>query len=409
MRVILVSDYGHVNGGAAQVAISSARLLAKQGIPVVFACALGPISPQLDHPLIETHCLGETHIWAVRQPWRAAAQAIWNAAASQWLRTLIHESDPNQTVVHLHQWTKAFSPSVLAAATTSRLPFVVTLHDYFLSCPNGAYFIYPKQRPCTVQPMSATCWSTNCDSRSSAHKAVRLLRQVATVTAVRRRNTPLHVIHVSRRAAEVARPLLPPTCRHWVLQNPVNEALGTRITAEHNRAVVCVGRVTVEKGCVVVAQATARARMPLVVMGEGPALEQVREANPNADIRPWGDREAVERCFEEARVLALPSLWHETGGLVAQEAMARGVPAIVSTISGASDIVHRAQGPVVPPGDTGALTKALRELENDTFVRHLSEQAYHTMSTGPQRPGAHAEGLINIYRSILAEHQQEAV
>ncbi len=408
MHIVIVSDYGYVSGGAAQVAVKSAVALAERGIEVTFACALGPPSPELDRPGITVRCLGASNIWAVRQRWRAAAQGIWNTAASQWLKTLLHGCDPRETVVHMHQWTKAFSPSALGVAATCRLPFVVTLHDYFLSCPNGAYFVYPKQRPCTVQPMSVACWATDCDARSVTHKAVRLLRQVATGAAVRRRSSRLHVIHVSRRAADVARPLLPPSARHWILQNPVNEAVGPRITAEHNRAVVSVGRVTVEKGCVVLARAAARARMPLVVMGDGPALEQVRQANPDVHIRPWGDRAAVDRSFADARVVALPSLWYETGGLVVREAMARGVPAIVTTISGAADVVGDAHGLLVPPGDVDALTAALHRLRDDSLVRRLSEQAYRTMSSGPQRPAAHADGLVNIYRSILAEHQEQA-
>ncbi len=405
MHVVIVSDFGHVSGGAAQVAIKSACALADRGAQVSFACALGPPSVDLQRAGIAVHCLGSSNIWAVRQPWRAAAQGIWNIAAGAWFRQLLDGSRTHDTVVHLHQWTKAFSPSVLSVAAASGLPFVVTLHDYFLSCPNGAYFHYPRLRPCTLQPMSPACWTANCDSRSRAHKAVRLLRQVATGTAVRRRATRLNVIHVSRRAAEVARPLLPPTTRDWVLQNPVDRPDGPRVPAERNRAVVYVGRVTAEKGCLVLATAAARAGMPLIVMGEGPALEQVRQANPDACVRPWGDRTAVDRCLAEARVLALPSLWYETGGLIVHEGLARGVPAIVSTISGAADAVGSMHGQLVPPGDVDALTAALRALQDDALVRRLSEQAYLATNSGALPPAAHADGLLEIYASIVAEHE----
>lgn len=408
MHAIFISDYGYISGGAAQVAITSARALADRGTRVTFACALGPISAELDHAGITVHCLEASNVWSVRRRWQAAAQGIWNAAAGRWLKGLLRDCDPRDTVVHVHQWTKAFSPSVLAAAATSGLPVVVSLHDYFLSCPNGAYFMFPQQRPCTLRPMSMGCVVADCDSRSRGHKVVRLLRQAVTGAAVHGRTRPLNVIHVSRRAADVARPMLPASTRHWVLPNPVAAPPGERVTAEHNRAVVCVGRLTVEKGCVVLARAAALAGVPLVVMGEGPALEQVRQANPDVHIRPWGDRAAVDRCFAEARVVALPSLWYETGGLVVREAMARGVPAIVTTISGAADAVGDEHGLLVPPGDVDALTNALFRLRDDSLVRRLSEQAYRTMSSGPQRPAAHADGLVNIYRSILAEHPAQA-
>lgn len=403
MHSVIVSDYGYVSGGAAQVALKSAQALADCGVKVTFACALGPPCPELLRPGITVRCLEASNIWAVRERWRAASQGIWNIAARRWLGRLLAECDRRDTVVHLHQWTKAFSPSVLAAVAASGLPFVVTAHDYFLSCPNGAYFVYPEMRPCGLRPMSPACWATDCDSRSRSHKMIRLLRQLATNAAVRRRTGTLNVIHVSRRAADVARPLLPSSTRHWVLLNPVEEAVGPRVMAERNRAVVCIGRITVEKGCVVLAKAAARAGVPLVMMGEGPALEQVKRANPNVQIRPWGDRKAVDRCLAEARVLALPSLWYESGGLVVREAMARGVPAIVTAISGAAEVVGDTHGMVVPPGDVDALAEALRRLRDDALVRRMSERAFGFMSNGPQRPAAHADGLLNIYRSVLAE------
>lgn len=406
MRVILVSDYGDISGGAARVAISSARALADQGVEVVFACALAPVSAELDHPLIKVHCLGADSVWSIRERWRAAAQGIWNHNAGRWLRRLMAECDPRDAVVHIHQWTKAFSPSVLAAAAKSGLPFVVTMHDYFLACPNGAYFSYPKQRPCALQPMSSRCWAADCDSRSRGHKAVRLLRQLATDVVTRRTGRPLNLIHVSHHAAEIARPMLPGSARHWVVPNRIIPPVDARVPAERNRAVVCVGRITVEKGCVVLAKAAARAEMPLIIMGNGPALDQVRKANPRAEIRPWGNHAAVENCFSQARALALPSLWYETGGLVVQEALAHGIPAIVTTISGACDVVGD-RGLLVPPGDVDKLAAALTKLRDDALVQRMSEAAYRFMNTRQQQ-SRHAQDLLNIYRTILADGEERA-
>jgi hypothetical protein len=42
MRVIVLSDYGHVSGGAAQVAISSLNGPAAAGLDVIFVSSVGP-------------------------------------------------------------------------------------------------------------------------------------------------------------------------------------------------------------------------------------------------------------------------------------------------------------------------------------------------------------------------------
>jgi glycosyltransferase involved in cell wall biosynthesis len=405
MRVILVCDFGSVTGGAARVAISEARALAERGVDVVFACALAPVSSELDHPRIRVRCLGADHIWAIGSRWRAAIHGIWNAAAGHWLHALLRECRDNATLVHFHQWTKAFSPSVLAAGTASGLPVVVTLHDYFLRCPNGAYFVYPRQQPCQLQPLSARCWAADCDSRSRAHKAVRLVRQLATNAAVAGGH-PLNLIHVSERAATVAHPLLARAARQWVLPNPIEIPSGDRVPAERNRAIVYLGRITPEKGCVLLAQAAALAGVPLLAMGAGPALEAMRTANPDMEVRPWGDQAAVAGCLAQARALALPSLWYETGGMVTQEALARGVPAVVTTTSGAAEILGDDRGLLVPPGDVQALAAALHRLNDDALVRRLSENAYRFMGTGPHQPAVHAERLLDIYRTLLTDRRE---
>jgi hypothetical protein len=48
MHIVVVSDFAHVNGGAAQVAIGSARALAAAGTRVSFACAVPPVDPGLE-------------------------------------------------------------------------------------------------------------------------------------------------------------------------------------------------------------------------------------------------------------------------------------------------------------------------------------------------------------------------
>lgn len=52
--------------------------------------------------------------------------------------------------------------------------------------------------------------------------------------------------------------------------------------------------------------------------------------------RLWVDRAAVDRCSGAPRVLALRSLWYETGVLAIDNARANGVPSIVTSISGGS-------------------------------------------------------------------------
>ena len=49
LNVIIVNDFAHVNGGAGQVAIMTARLLAENGHRVIFFAAVGPVGQELEN------------------------------------------------------------------------------------------------------------------------------------------------------------------------------------------------------------------------------------------------------------------------------------------------------------------------------------------------------------------------
>jgi glycosyltransferase involved in cell wall biosynthesis len=76
--------------------------------------------------------------------------------------------------------------------------------------------------------------------------------------------------------------------------------------------------------------------------------------------------EALNRAWAATDVLLLPSRV-ETWGLVVTEALARGIPAVVSDGTGAQEALGRAAdgslpGAVVPAGSPGAIAAAIRHL-----------------------------------------------
>jgi len=80
------------------------------------------------------------------------------------------------------------------------------------------------------------------------------------------------------------------------------------------------------------------------------------------------ERLAVE--YTKADIFCLPSV-EEGFGLVVPQAMASGLPVIVSGAVGASDLITPGeQGMIVPPMDDSALAGALRNLVEDKSLRH---------------------------------------
>lgn len=403
MRCVIVSDFGSVNGGAAKVAIESARGLAEAGVDVVFICAIGPVSERLTHPRVSVEILGGQHVRAIGTRWSAAKQGIWNAAAERFVTDILARQ-PSGTMVHLHQWTKAFSPAAIAAAGLSGLPVALTLHDYFAFCPTGGYFDFQRGEVCTRRPMSLACIGAQCDRASYVHKLVRVARQWRSDEALGRLNDPLF-IHVSALAREVAEPFLPKRARHAVIENMMEVRQAPPADVARNRPAVFIGRLTEEKGVLPLAQAARLAGMPLRFVGEGEAKirDGIARLNPEAVVTGWVDHDAVLSELRGARCLVAPSLWYETGPLTAIEAMAQGVaPILPRAIGAAGRVSDGVSGLVLKEVTVEALTQALRRLADDRLAASLGQGAYESYWRDPPTLQRHIGQLLQAYRDTPA-------
>ncbi len=402
LSVVIVSDFAQINGGAAKVAILSATGIARRGIPVTFVYAAEPADERLTEAGARLVHVPAADVWSIRNPVKAARNAIWNARAADGLVRALAGCDPARTIVHFHQWTKAFSPSVIKSALAADFPAAITLHDYFLACPTGCYYDFQAQAPCTLRPMSVACVIRDCDSRSRAHKAIRVFRHAALWRAVGHTATKPAVIHVSRAAEAVAKPLLPAGMRHHVVPNPVDERRGARAAAEANAIYAFVGRLTPEKGCLTFARAARRAGVPASFAGKGPCADAIRRENPDAQLLGWLSPDRLRELLGRTRVLVFPSRWHETSGLVCAEALACGVPVLAARITAAADLIEPGvNGALFDPEDEGELVARISDFEDPVLVERMSRAAFERYWALPQDLDAHLDSLLAVYEEML--------
>ncbi|MEP5237823.1 MAG: hypothetical protein ABJQ38_02630, partial [Flavobacteriaceae bacterium] len=174
--VVVVNDFGYVNGGASEVAIMSAVELSKKH-RVIFFCAVGPIDEILKDSNVEVIWLNQK--WIVKEPniFKAMIQGIWNLKAKRKFQQLLETLDRNHTIIHVHTWVKSLSSSFVSTIHSMGFKNVITLHDYFTACPNGAFYNYQKKSICKLKPLSTNCLLSNCDKQSRLQKIWRVLRQ----------------------------------------------------------------------------------------------------------------------------------------------------------------------------------------------------------------------------------------
>jgi hypothetical protein len=161
LTIVVVSDFAHINSGAASVALSSAIELARRGHSVILFCALSPVDPTLEQHGIRVICLNNRDTLHGSNRLEGVIQSIWNPRASAEMSKLLNSLDPSKTVVHLHSWPKAISSSIVPAVLVHGAGLVVTVHDYFLACPNGGFYNWNSEKICHLKPLSFACMRTN--------------------------------------------------------------------------------------------------------------------------------------------------------------------------------------------------------------------------------------------------------
>jgi glycosyltransferase involved in cell wall biosynthesis len=399
--VVILNSFCHVQGGASRVAIDEAVGLARSGVAVTFVGAVGPVSEELSAAGLRVVCLGQPQMADGPGNPRVAIQGLWNAAAYEAMKVVLRECDPRNTIVHLHGFTQGLSSSPVRCSLKRGFRVVCTLHEYVTACPNGAFFDYVSESSCGRRPLSVQCLTRNCDKRLYIHKAYRVLRTGVQWSLGGLPGGVTHFIGLSRRSVDMLRPYLPREARIFFLDNPVEVPPAPPVDVAHNRAVVAIGRLDPEKGIEVLIEASRMSGTDVLFVGDGP-LRTRAENSGTCRVTGWLPREQVLAALDVARCLAFPSLWCETFGLSVSEAAARGVPAIVSDITGTAErIEHNVTGWHVRTGDVGDLARRLETLRDDALVASAGKAAYERFWSAPPTRERHTEELLQIYEQAL--------
>lgn len=172
-----------------------------------------------------------------------------------------------------------------------------------------------------------------------------------------------------------------------------------------------VGRVSLEKGIAHLYQAfqQLRARHPgqfeLHIAGRPAVLgeEYLRKFGDTIHYHGLLRPEALANLYFDCDVFVFPSL-SESYGLATAEAMAAGLPAIV-TRDARGPVIDGHNGLVVAPRDGEAIAAAVERLADRSLRARLSEHARQTIRSLAAE--SYAERVIRVYDRLLNKRQIE--
>jgi glycosyltransferase involved in cell wall biosynthesis len=338
----------------------------------------------------------------------AMLKSPWNPASRQAVEREVARFKPD--IAHVHNTWYALSPSVLGGLRASRVPTVMTVHNYRLMCVNG--MLLRDGRPC--EDCVGRSPLPGIRHRCYRDSAIASTAAAATIAYNRRRNTWAGGVDRYLAPTEFVRGKLVdggfPADRIQVKPHFVEDPGPRGAPPSQSQIVLHVGRLSADKGSHALLDAWAalgHTDLELVCIGDGPLLDElsgrrvpgvrfVGSVNP-VEVRAWMLR---------ARVLIAPSTWYETFGLVVAEAMAAGLPVIVPSGGALAEVA--AGGASLEPENVeiagsaprGQLTGSLLRARDDGVVDLAGASgrarfsAHFTATVGLTR-------LVDTYRSVL--------
>lgn len=174
---------------------------------------------------------------------------------------------------------------------------------------------------------------------------------------------------------------------HWSKLHVVRcglalQSLPQHAAARNGRRIICVGRLSPEKGQAGLLKAYAslvseRPDVQLIFVGDGPEGERLRETAATLGIAAQvefagrlGEQDTLER-IASADILVLPSFM-EGLPIVLMEAMAMGTAVVASRIAGVPELVEDGKsGLLFTPSNWDELAKCLRVALDDDALREM--------------------------------------
>jgi glycosyltransferase involved in cell wall biosynthesis len=154
------------------------------------------------------------------------------------------------------------------------------------------------------------------------------------------------------------------------------------------------------------AWAAGRPRPILVYVGTGPQFEELealrRELAAGDSIVMTGYRSDVDELSAGAAISVVPSVWQDACPYSVLDGMAQGCAVIATRVGGVPEMIDsEAVGLLVPPGDEGAMSAAMRRLLDDPELRRtMGRNARHRIAAF-FRPELQADQLVRLLAPAL--------
>ena len=371
MRVCLVNTFHYRRGGDCTYTLDLADLLRSKGHTVVHFAMNHPSNLACEESEFFADHIDFLEVFKSGNPIgriRAFMRLLYSPSARRRFSRLLDEMRPD--IIHLQNFRRHLTFSIVEAAKERGLPVVYTAHDYDPICPNS--LLLADGRICTACKGKHFYKAVFIRCKEKSVTGSLAIALEGMLTRIRHSYDLIDVIVTPSAFARdrlVEYGFSPGKVR--VVHNFIHaEAYSPRYDGS---GVIFLGRLAPEKGVANLVKAAAQTPgVRVMLAGDGPERQRLEALAAEAVVRRHGgtveflgyvDKQQLHETVRQNMCVVMPSIWYENFPYAVLEAFALGKPVIASDIGGLPELVQEGRtGLLVEPGSAGALAEAINRL-----------------------------------------------
>ncbi len=340
MKILLVNKFHWLNGGSEKYYFELGQLLKEHGHEVAYFSMKNNKNIHTDD---KEYFVEEINLNTGSK--LKALDVIYSKDNYKKMCDAIDDFKPD--IVHLNNFQRQLSASIVKACNDKKVPVVFTAHDVQAICP-GITMMDNDKNICELCMHGKYM---NC-AKKKCNKGSTLKSIIGAIEGYYYRN---HKIYTEKIDA-----IITPT--QFYKEKFINDGINERnIFAIHNFInledydvdiedegyALYLGRLSKEKGILNLINAFSKIKSgKLYIAGEGPEknkiIEIIKDKNLEDRVKLLGflNKEKVKETIRKARFIVVPSIWYENCPYSVLETLAIGKPVVGSNIAGIPELIQ---------------------------------------------------------------------
>ena len=406
MRILLVNKFHYLRGGSEKYYFELGNLLKENGNEVAYFSMKDEknISTGNKEYFVEPIDLNNGSKLK-------ALDIIYSKANYKKMCEAIDDFKPD--IIHLNNFQRQLSASVVKAAEDKNVPMVFTAHDIQAICP--AISMLDSNGNICNECLKGKY--KNCIKKSCVHNS----KAKSILGAIENQYYKKHKVY-SEKIFHIITP------SEFYKTEFIKDGIDKeKITAIHNyieledynmkteddNYILYFGRLAKEKGILYLLNAVSKAKkeindIKLYIAGTGPEEKKIKEIikrnklEQNVELLGFLNHNKVKEYVSKSSIVVVPSIWYENCPYSVLETQAIGKPIIGSNLGGIPELVKdNENGMIYKYNDTDELANKILELyKNDELKKKFSKNAKEYAKNEYNKENYYKE-IMNIYKGVV--------